>query len=215
MTGQLDELDDATSRVLLRRQAELQAEAAQLVRELGLLTMLERAGRPEQIGSSVSGLMVHPDIDFNIRCPNPTPELVLATMAPLLARSETADARYRNETGAFTPEDLGGDERYYFVVHFRATGGRTWKLDFSFWLSDAPRPDVAFAEFLRRELTPEQTLAILWIKDMWHEDPTYPYQVGGYDIYQAVLHAGIRTPAQFASYLRASGLPTIERLLHH
>ncbi len=53
---------------LLRRQEELQAEAHQLIVHLDLFTMLSHAGKPEHIGSSVSGLMVWRDIDFNVLC---------------------------------------------------------------------------------------------------------------------------------------------------
>ena len=31
--------------------------------------------------------------------------------------------------------------------------------------------------YLARHLTDETRLAILWIKDVWHHLPTYPYQV--------------------------------------
>src|SRR3712207_7599301 len=35
------------------------------------------------------------------------------------------------------------------------------------------------AQELRRRLTPETRLAILWIKDVWHRVPFYPDQVSG------------------------------------
>jgi len=37
--------------------------------------------------------------------------------------------------------------------------------------------------------------------------PTYPYEVGGTDIYDAVLEYGVRTPDEFDAYLRKRGLP--------
>jgi hypothetical protein len=54
---------------------------------------------------------------------------------------------------------------------------------------------------MRRQLTPETRLAILWIKDVWHQAPFYPDQVSGIDIYDAVLEHGVRTPEQFGMYL--------------
>jgi len=54
-------------------------------------------------------------------------------------------------------------------------------------------------------------LAILKIKDVWHQLPTYPDEVGGTDIYAAMLDHGVRTPAQFATYLKDRGVaPDIE-----
>jgi hypothetical protein len=49
--------------------------------------------------------------------------------------------------------------------------------------------------------------AILWIKDVWHRRACYPDEVGGVDVYDAVLNHGVRVPAEFAAYLRACGMP--------
>jgi hypothetical protein len=169
--------------------------------------MLAVVGTPEQIGSSMSGLMVYPDVDFNIASRDPSLASVYSAMLPLLTRPDVIALQYRNETGNLAPPDLQEDRRYYFVVRYAAPSGRVWKLDFSFWLSDAPRGQADYVDYLKRELTDETRLAILWIKDVWHKDPTYPYPVGGYDIYEAVLNHGIRTPTQFAEYLTERGLP--------
>ena len=56
-------------------------------------------------------------------------------------------------------------------------------------------------------LTPETRLAILWIKDLWHRLPVYPYTVGGFEVYDAVLNHGVRTPVDFDYFLRQRGLP--------
>jgi hypothetical protein len=48
---------------------------------------------------------------------------------------------------------------------------------------------------------------VLRIKDAWHQRPTYPDQVGGLDIYTAVIDDGVRTPRQFATWLASRGLP--------
>jgi hypothetical protein len=57
------------------------------------------------------------------------------------------------------------------------------------------------------QATNETKLAILWIKDVWSHLPTYPYQVGGTDIYDAVLEHRVRTPEQFRVYLLERGMP--------
>lgn len=65
---QREHLDASAAVELLRRQEALQTEAHQLIGHLDLFTMLSHAGKPEQIGSSVSGLMVWRDLDFNVLC---------------------------------------------------------------------------------------------------------------------------------------------------
>ena len=200
-------LDATYAAELLRRQALLQAEAQQVIAELDLMTRLSRTGKPEQIGSSVSGLMVWRDLDFNILCPHPDPDLIFETMRPLMIHPRVIKLHYHNDTGRYAPSELQGDERYYFVVYYKSEAGHEWKIDLSFWLSDAPRNQLAYLEYLARQLTDETKLAILWIKDVWSHLPTYPYQVGGTDIYDAVLEHRVRTPEQFRAYLLERGMP--------
>jgi hypothetical protein len=61
---------------------------------------------------------------------------------------------------------------------------------------------VEYADEIRRRLTPETRLAILWIKDAHHRLQAYGTQeVRSIDIYHAVLDQGVRTPAMFDGYL--------------
>jgi hypothetical protein len=53
----------------------------------------------------------------------------------------------------------------------------------------------------------ETRICILWLKDVWHRLPEYPYEVGGTDIYDAVLEHGVRGPDEFDAYLRQRGMP--------
>lgn len=148
-----DRLDAAYATHLLERQDALQAEARQVVAELDLVALLGRAGRPEQIGSAVSGLMVWRDLDLSVVCGTLTREGAFETMYPLLTGARVLRAEYRNETGRHAPAELRGDERHYFVLHYLTAGGHEWKIDVSLWLGDAPRDDLAFLERLRVRLT--------------------------------------------------------------
>jgi hypothetical protein len=203
-----ERLDAPTAVALLRRQEALQAEAYQLIDHLDLLTMLSDAGTPEQIGSSVSGLMVWRDIDFNVVCSQRSLRRVAETLQPLLTNPRVTKLVYTNEGDGHTPPELKGDERYYVVTYYETEAGHEWKIDISFWLSDTPRAQLAHLQYLAERLTDETRLAILWIKDIWHHFPSYPYQVSGTDIYAAVLEHGVRTPAEFREYLLDRGMPT-------
>jgi hypothetical protein len=91
------------------------------------------------------------------------------------------------------------------VARHETEAGDEWKIDVSLWSPEAPPGPSAHAEELRRRLTPETRLAILWIKDVWHRVPSYPDRVSGMDVYEAVLEHGVRTPEQFGRYLRRRG----------
>lgn len=115
---------------------------------------------------------------------------------------------YREENGERSPSGKPSDQRYVFVAFYESAAGEEWKLDLSLWLSDAPRTQLAQLDDLRRRLTDETRLAILWIKDVWHRLPTYPDPVSGVDVYDAGLEHGVRTPDEFAAYLRGRNLPS-------
>ena len=127
---------------------------------------------------------------------------------PFISNPRVFDLHYQDETG---PRNFSGDphdDRYYVVLHYQAASGAEWKIDLSFWLADAPRGQLAHLAYLKERLTPETRLAILALKDLWHRLPAYPYTVGGYAIYDAVLEHHVRTPDDLDAYLRARNLPT-------
>ncbi len=199
--------DPAYAAELLQRAAAVQTEAATVLRRLGIVAMLEALGQTEQIGSTVSGLMVWRDIDFSVRCQNLTLERAWEALRPLLINPGVTRLEYRNETGVRSPTGRAADQRLYVVLHYESEPGTEWKIDLSLWTSDAPRSHLAELADLQQRLTDETRLAVLWIKDVWHRLPVYPYEVGGYEVYDAVLDHGARTPEDFDAYLRDHDLP--------
>ena len=47
-------------------------------------------------------------------------------------------------------------------------------------------------EALRDSITDEQRAAVLRIKDVWFRLPSYPDQIGGFEIYTAVIDDGVQ-----------------------
>lgn len=201
-------LDATYAAELLQRQKLLQAESRQVLAELDMIPCLNRLGHAEHVGSSVSGLMVWRDLDVGARCPQPSAARVFDTLRPILIHPGVYEVLYREETGPRSPSGQPQDQRYYFVIRYTTAAGQPWKIDISVWLTDAPRNQLRHLDYLAQELTEETRLAILWIKDVWHRLPTYPDEVSGTDIYTAVLKHGVRTPAQFAAYLKGRGVAT-------
>jgi hypothetical protein len=205
----ISSLDPTYVAELYARQETLQREARTLVAELDLLTTLAQVGPAHQLGSSISGLMVWRDLDFIIMC-DPALDMtqVVKAVYPLLTHPRTVAQHYANERGPFNPHADPASDRYYFVFHHKTAQGQTWKIDLSFFFSEQMLGVLDHLDWLQRELTEETRLAILWIKDIWHRLPAYPYQVGGYEMYDAVLNAGVRTPDEFDAYLIARRLPS-------
>ncbi len=201
------ELDYDYVEELYQRQQDLQVEAQEIIHELDIVAHLGQVGEVFQIGSLVSGLMVWRDLDFSIVCRDHDPSAIFRAMTPILSDERTIKLEYLNEAGFRAPSDAPDDERLYFVVNHETAAGNVWKLDFSFWFTMQGRGEIMYPHRVREQLTEETRLAILWLKDIWRRSPTYPYEVGGYEIYDAVLNHGVRTPERLRAYLIAHGYP--------
>lgn len=177
---------------LLRRQAELQAEARAFVERLGLLPLLGSVGRVVPLGSAVTGLMVWHDLDFGVDATGLTADGAWEALRPLLPCCTAL--HYLHE-----PEG----SRHYYVM--RIDG---WKVDLSVWTAGLP-PEVE--EFQRRligRLSDLSRLTLLRLKSAWCTSPAYPETVSAWQIYDAVLEHGVETLAELDRYLAARGYPT-------
>jgi hypothetical protein len=207
MMDQAESLSAEQASALLNRQACLEAGAAAILARFDLLPRLRLVGQAELIGSAVLGLMVWRDIDIMVSAPGLGPAQAFAALDPLLTNPRVTHVRYLNQRGSFNETALLEDDRYYFAVTLR-TDEAEWKFDISFWTSERSPRELSYIDVVRRRLTDETRLAILWIKDVWHHLPSYRTSVLSVDIYDAVLEHGVRTPCAFDAYLSARGKPT-------
>jgi hypothetical protein len=186
----------ASDEELSARQAALRAEAGEVLAGLDLAV-----GPVHLTGSYVSGLMCWPDLDIMVHVgAGFTPRDVLRLLDTLVDRPDVIGFEYHDERGERSPTGTVRDERYHVPVSM-VHNGRTWRVDLTLWLNDPHVNLTAWHENLRDTITPEQRAAVLRIKDVWHRLPAYPDEVGGTDIYTAVLDDGVRTPPEFATWL--------------
>ncbi len=194
-----------TATELLARQAALQLQADDVIADLDLVRLLVPFGRVAPVGSVATGLMTWRDIDIHVLCDVPLldPPRIHAALNPLASHPSVKRLNFHKHSGPFRTSGLP-DGLYYSIYYFEGgTGaGERWKVDCWFVPSAAPRPEFALIDHMRRELTDETRLAILWIKDTWHSLPAYRDTVSSVDIYTAVLNHGIRTPDEFVECLR-------------
>jgi hypothetical protein len=109
--------------------------------------------------------------------------------------------RFINDTGVWNTDPTYPDG-LYLGLQCRSEVGHLWNVDI--WFVDEPdrQPDLATMRDLPSRLTEETRAAILLVKDAWAGRPEYRRDVRSWDIYTAVLDDGVRTPAQFAEWLR-------------
>jgi hypothetical protein len=178
-----------TDAELLARQERLQAEARDFLELHRVEPSLARADRVVLIGSYVTGLMVWRDLDVCVDARGLTRERAWELVWPLIRSAENVRYEHWHESDG---------RRHYFVLRLD-----DWKLDLSLFTDGMP-PDVeAFQEDLCSRLDDEMRLVILRLKEAWHTRPEYPYTIGGFEIYSAVLD-GVRTEEEFERHVRGA-----------
>ncbi|MEO8229733.1 MAG: hypothetical protein ABI628_08220 [Chloroflexota bacterium] len=201
----IDDDSDLTDERVIARQDALQARAAEILADLELFRVLETVGRPIQTGSSVLGLMVARDIDVTTLCPDLESVAIFDAMRPLVAHPRVHRLSFRNDTGRWNTDPAYPDGLYWSVSYRTETEvdvNLDWNLDLWFLREGTTQFDLQHLETLPPRLSPVARLAILRIKEARHERPGEGAPVRSYEIYEAVLDHGVRTPEEFSSYLR-------------
>jgi len=192
---------------LADRQSALQMEAAALLDELDQAGTFTDIGPLEVTGSYISNLMCWRDLDVGLLVgPDYGPRDVLQLISRFLQLPGVVGFDYRDERAERSPTGLVKEERYHVPFQI-ARGAGIWRLDLSLWLHDLHENVTAWHEALRDSITDEQRAAVLRIKDVWFRLPSYPDQVGGFEIYTVVIDDGVRKPEQFRRWLAGRGLP--------
>jgi hypothetical protein len=182
---------------LVARAEALQTEAHDVLARLELATAFPSFGPAELIGSARSGLMAWRDLDVMFTAPAATAAEVLGGLAVIARKPGLLAVDFRDERADRRPTPALTDERFYAVLRYAGPAG-LWKVDLTFWLHDVPRSHGADADRLRAA-TPEEKEVILQLKDA---APGYPDEIGGSEIYPAVLDHGVRTVAELAAHLQ-------------
>jgi hypothetical protein len=183
---------------LFMRQAALQAEAAAVIADLDLFALLRTVGHPTHTGSSALGLMVRRDIDATTICPTLDPIPIFDIGRSLAIHPRVHRVSFRNETGRWNVSPHYPDGLYW-LVEYVADPDVEWTLDLWFLSDGTIQFDLEHMMTLPPRLTPEVRATILRIKEAIAADPTGP-KGPSYEIYEAVLGHGVRTPEEYARY---------------
>lgn len=169
----------------------LREEADGIIRQAGLLALLNEHGHACLVGSVALNLVVKLDIDFVLLVESPdilaAVDRVYHRLLDLPAVREVRISDYREEGGV----KIGID------TYPGASGA--WSIDI--WVTDRPETSgIALAERLCRELLPEHRTVILDIKGVFHQRDLLRDGMSK-QIYLAVLDHDVRTVDEFERYL--------------
>ncbi len=193
---------------ILEKQAELQVEADAIVDALHLNALLRTAGNPVRVGSSVLGLMVRRDIDITVICEKLDPatrRTVAEIAAELMLDSRVGAVRYRNDSGIWNVAPQDYPDGIYLGLNYRTDKGEDWNFDI--WFIDEPdrQPDLRHLKTLLPRLTDEVREMILVIKaELAATTPKGGKPAPGAFVYEAVLDHGVRTTAEFETWMASS-----------
>lgn len=191
---------------LFNAQSQLQLEADEVVRMLGLNALLGKIGRPIRVGSSAMGLMVRRDIDITVVCNRlngDTLSAFSAVAAQMISRTDCVMAvRFRNDTGQWNMEPEKYPDGHYLWLSVRAPDGNTWTLDI--WVVDEPerQPDIRHLTTLLPRLSDADREAILGIKLVLAAACQSTVKIPSALVYEAVMDHGVRTYQDFEQWHR-------------
>lgn len=191
---------------LFDAQSQLQIEADEVVRMLGLNALLGKIGRPIRVGSSAMGLMVRRDIDITVACDrlnNDTLAAFSVIAAQMMSRTDCVMAvRFRNDTGQWNMEPEKYPDGHYLWLSVRTPDENTWTLDI--WVVDEPerQPDIRHLSTLLPRLSGEDREAILGIKLVLAAECQSTVKIPSALVYEAVMDHGVRTYQEFEQWHR-------------
>jgi hypothetical protein len=191
----------ASDEDLATRQSALQIEATALLEELERSGIFSDIGPMEVTGSYISNLMCWRDLDVGLLVgADYSPRDVLHLISRFMELPGVTGFDYRDERGDLSPTGLIKEERYH-LPFLLDRGGSMWRVDLTLWLHDIHENVTVWHRELRNKITDEQRAAVLRIKDVWFRLPSYPDQIGGFEIYTAVIDDSVRTPEEFHRWL--------------
>jgi hypothetical protein len=189
---------------LLAQQNQLQAEAKALLKNTAILEFLGKLGNPIQTGSSVTGLMVYPDIDFSVQ--NDTFDIrnAIALTDSLFERLNVtaikiADFAQNKEEGA----------GYYFGFELPYRG-KTWHIDATV---SKVGPIVTNPPELQgwiENMNADDRMIILDLKKQLIDAKRYvgarsqpPYTFRSAHLYEGVLKGGAKSLTDLENYFKS------------
>jgi hypothetical protein len=167
-------------------EAGLEDRARQIRAQLGIDEALTRIGRPTLTGSAALRVMVAHDIDLTVavtKLDSQSVDAVAGLGAKLATRPDVRVVTFRNDIGHWNTDPGYPDGLYLFVEPDR-------------------QPDLQHVQSLRPRIDPVTQAAILAIKRATNGRRPDGTRLPSFEIYQAVLDRGVRTPEEFAQTCR-------------
>lgn len=195
----------------VKLQDDLQQEAKDALKDLGLLNILSKFGTPEIIGSMALQVLTRRDIDIEIVTGNPNREdsakVVFELVKSAKNRIDFDVTDNTTKENPVTPRGFYIGMKYFGNLGYperKAAHPDVWTIDMWFVKNENAIGRAKTRE-MKDRLTEEKRRYILEIKNALKDNPKYHQQFGGVDIYDAVINKNVTNLEQFGEYLKESG----------
>lgn len=180
----------------------LQQASQRLITMSPLMPLLSKLGRPVQTGSSLTGLMAYPDIDFSVQTTHPRIQDAIDLTSTIFNQLKASTLKITD----FGTTPSGPS--YYVGIDFQFDD-RVWHIDATVTL---PGPIITNPPELAgwlQQMTAEQRETILMLKKELIAAKRYmgaqsqpPYTFRSIHVYEAVLRGGARNIKDLGSYFK-------------
>lgn len=178
---------------LLARAAARRRTALQILSDLSLVKRWAPYGRAVLVGAVAYGLVVSPDIDLEVYCPELRIEHGFAVLEACALHARVTHARFANHL-------RDRDRALYWQLRYQHEDKSVWTIDMWSAAADYALPRAEhLVEPLRAALCPETRAAILRLKE--HRTHDAALECPSIDLYRAVLDDGVRTVEELRRWL--------------
>lgn len=189
---------------LLAQQDKLQNEAKALLENIAVLDFLSKLGNPIQTGSSVTGLMVYPDIDFSVQNDDYAIRDAITLTSSLFERLKVTSLKIADFSHSKDEEAgyyLGFDVPYEGITwHIDATISKvcpivTNPVEMQTWLENMSHHDrLTILELKKRLIDTKRYVGA-------RSQPPYTFRSN--HLYEGVLKGGAKTITDLEDYFNS------------
>jgi hypothetical protein len=188
---------------VLEQQNQLQAEAKALLENTAVLEFLSKLGNPIQTGSSVTGLMVYPDIDFSVQNDNYSIQDAITLTNSLFKHLGVTALKIADFN--HTKDESAG---YYFGFEI-PYNGKTWHIDATISKVGPIVTNPPEMQAWIGNMSNDDRLIILELKKQLIDAKRYvgarsqpPYTFRSSHLYEGVLIGDAKTVADLENYFK-------------
>lgn len=177
----------------------LKDEADKLLKQLGIMGILNNYGHAEFTGSYLYNLMSWADIDICLTVDELNPEKIFEIGNKLVNLPDIATMYFRNELILKTE---GNPKAIFWCLEFTSDQFKIWKIDILIATHEVTSEVLKPGKILLSKLTDDKRTVLLSLKSHLTKDQGYRKEFRSVDIYKAVIDDDVISLEQWNEWLK-------------